>query len=146
MDIKTKLAEDLKAAMRNKDRLRKDVIQICRSAILQIEKDEHRQLGDDEVAGLLIKEHKKRSETIAELNGQRPDLEEQYRAEMEVIEAYLPKQLTESEVEDLVKAAIAEVGASSARDMGQVMKVIMPQVKGKADGKLVNSIVKRLLA
>lgn len=146
MDIKEKLMADLKEAMKNKDTLRKDVLQILRAAVLQVEKDQRITLDEAGVFEILAKEFKKRAETVAELAGTpRVDILEKNKAEMALIEAYLPAQLSEAEIEDLVLQAISKSGALSARDMGNVMKVLMPDVKGKADGKLVNTIVKRLL-
>ncbi|NCA98366.1 MAG: GatB/YqeY domain-containing protein [Clostridia bacterium] len=146
MNIKEKLLEDLKEAMKAKDTLRKDLLQIVRAAVLQIEKDQQVTLEESGVFEILAKEYKKRSETVQELAGSdRTDIIEKNQAEMALIEAYLPAQLSEAQIEELVRAAIAKANAHSARDMGAVMKVLMPDVKGKADGKLVNTIVKRLL-
>ena len=147
MNIKEQLLEDFKTAMRNKDTLRKDVLQILRAAVLQIEKDQQIVLDDTGVADVLAREFKKRAETIDELQGSdRTDIIDKNKAEMAVIEGYMPRQLSEAEIESLVRQAIEQTGARSARDMGAVMKVLMPEVKGKADGKLVNQVVKRLLA
>lgn len=146
MNMKDRLLDDMKAAMRDKDTLRKDVLQIVRAAVLQVEKDTRQTLDDSGISEILAKEYKKRSETNQELEGYgREDVIEKNRAEMAIIEEYLPKQLTEAEIEALVRQAISQANAKSARDMGQVMKVLMPEVKGKADGKLVNQVVKRLL-
>lgn len=146
MDIKERLLEDLKTAMKNKDTLRKDVLQIVRAAVLQVEKDQQITLDETGVFDILAKEYKKRAEIVAELAGSdRTDILDKNKAEMALIESYLPAQLSEAEIEELVRRAIATSGALSARDMGNVMKVLMPDVKGKADGKLVNTIVKRLL-
>jgi uncharacterized protein YqeY len=146
MNIKERLLDHLKTAMRDKDVLRKDLLQILRAGVLQVEKDTRQTLDDAGVTEVLAREYKKRTETIQELEGSsRTDIIEKYRAEMAIIEEYLPKALAETEIEDLVRQAISQYGAQSARDMGQVMKVLMPMVKGRADGKLVNQIVKRLL-
>ncbi len=146
MNMKERLLDDLKTAMREKDIMRKDVLQIVRAAVLNLEKDSKKELDDAGVLDILSKEYKKRAETIEEFaQGGRQDMVERYKAEMAIIEAYLPKQLSEDEIEALVRQAINSSGAKSARDMGMVMKVLMPQVKGVADGKLVNQIVKRLL-
>ncbi len=147
MGIKERLLEDLKTAMREKNTLRKDLLQIVRAGVLQVEKDTLSTLDEAGVMDILAKEYKKRVETIQELDGSgRTDMIDKNRAEMAIIEEYLPKQLSEAEIEDLVRRAISQSGAQSARDMGQVMKVLMPDVKGRADGKLVNQIVKRLLS
>ncbi|MDD2457246.1 MAG: GatB/YqeY domain-containing protein [Eubacteriales bacterium] len=146
MTIKEKLLEDLKEAMKARDTLRKDLLQILRAAVLQVEKDQQVVLDESGVIEILAKEHKKRSETVQELAGSdRTDILEKNKAEMALIEAYLPAQLGETEIEELVRAAIVKADAHSARDMGAVMKVLMPDIKGKADGKLVNTVVKRLL-
>jgi uncharacterized protein len=146
MSIKERLLDDLKTAMREKDVLRKDMLQIMRAAVLQVEKDTLQTLDDAGVAEILAREYKKRTETIQELEGSsRTDIIDKNRQEMVIIAAYLPSQLTEAEIEVLVRAAIGKSGAQSARDMGQVMKVLMPEVKGRADGKLVNQVVRRLL-
>ncbi len=145
-NMKERLLDDLKTAMREKDTLRKDMLQIMRAAILQVEKDSRTELDEAGMADIMAKEYKKRVETIEDLAGaNRQDMIDKNRAEMAIIEEYLPKQLSEAEIEALVRQAISSSGAQSARDMGQVMKVLMPDVKGKADGKLVNQIVKRLL-
>lgn len=147
MNMKERLLEDLKTAMREKDSLRKDMLQIMRAAILQVEKDTLQTLDETDIFEILAKEYKKRTETIQELEGSsRTDIIAKNRAEMAIIEAYLPKQLSEAEIETLVRQAISQSGAQSARDMGQVMKILMPDVKGRADGKLVNQVVKRLLS
>lgn len=146
MDMKERLLEDLKTAMRNKDTRRKDLLQIVRAGILQVEKDSRQTMDDNGILEVLARENKKRAETIQELEGtSRTEMIESIRAEMAIIEEYLPQQLSEAEIETLVIRAISQSGAKSARDMGQVMKVLMPDVKGRADGKLVNQIVKRLL-
>ena len=144
MSIKEQLVQDFKDAMRNKELLKKEVLQILRAAILQIEKDRKIELDDEGVIEVLSREHKKRAETLPELAG-RDDMIQKYKAEMLVIEQYLPVRLTEDEIRALVTATIAEVGAVSARDMGRVMQAITPKVKGKADGRLVNQIVKSQL-
>ena len=144
MSMKERLLEDLKAAMREKDVRKKEVLQICRAAVLQVEVDQRIEMDDAGVLDILSKEYKKRQETLKEL-GDRTDIIEKYEAEMAIIEQYLPKQLTESETLEIVKATIAEVGASSIRDMGMVMQALQPKTKGRADGKLVNQLVRQQL-
>ena len=146
MGIKERLLEDMKTAMREKDVIRKEVLQICRAGVLQVEKDSLKTLDEDGVMEVLSKEYRKRTETLSELaQGGREDVLSRIRAEMVVLEGYLPKPLTEAEIELIVREAVAASGASSARDIGKVMPLIMPRVKGKADGKLVNTVVKRVL-
>lgn len=146
MNMKERLLEDLKTAMREKDVRRKDMLQIIRAGILQVEKDSRLPVDESMIFDIMAKEHKKRSETVSELqNSDRRDIIDKYLAEMAIIETYLPPQLSEPEIEQLVREAIAASGARAARDMGLVMKVLMPEIKGRADGKLVNQIVRRML-
>jgi uncharacterized protein YqeY len=146
MGIKERLLEDMKTAMREKDVIRKEVLQICRAGVLQVEKDSLKTLDEDGVMEVLSKEYRKRTETLSELaQSGREDVLSRIRAEMVILEGYLPKPLTEAEIEQIVREAVAASGATSARDMGKVMPLIMPRVKGKADGRLVNTVVKRVL-
>ena len=139
--------QDLKTAMRDKEALRKDMIQIVRAAVLQVEKDSLSQLDDEGVFGLIAKEVKKREELLGDLkNSDRMDIIDRTKAEMVILNAYLPEQMTEEQVEAIVRKVIDETGARSARDMGQVMKSLIPEVRGRADGKMVSQVVKRLLA
>lgn len=144
MNMKERLLEDLKTAMRDKESLKKELLQICRAAILQVEVDKRIEMDDAGVLEILSKEYKKRQETLNEL-GDREDIITKYKAEMAIIEQYLPKQLTESEILEIVDETIAEVGAVSIRDMGKLMQALQPKIKGRADGKLVNVLVKQQL-
>ena len=144
MSIKEQLLNDFRDAMRDKDVLKKETLQICRAAILQVEKDKKIELDDAGAIEILSKEYKKRAETLPEL-GTREDMISKYQAEMAIIDHYLPVQMTEAQIAELVRTTIAEVGAASARDMGKVMQAITPKVKGLADGKLVNQIVRSQL-
>jgi len=144
MTVKEKLLNDYKAAIVDKDLVKKETLQICRAAVLQVEKDKRVVLDDSDVIDILFKEYKKRSEAITEM-GSRTDVIDKYKAEMAVIEAYLPKQMSEEEVLVIVKETIAKTGAVSARDMGKVMQALQPILKGKADGKLINNLVRSQL-
>lgn len=136
----------LKEAMQQKDALRRDVIRMGLNAIKQIEVDDRRTLTAEEAVAVLQKECKKRRETIDEAHkAGREDIAETELAQLAVLEAYLPKQMDRAEVEALARAAIAETGATGAKEMGKVMAVLMPQVRGKADGKMVNDVVRSLL-
>jgi len=147
MNMKERLLDDLKTAMREKDVLRKDLLQILRAAVLQVEKDTRQTVDENGIFEILAKELKKRTDLVKELeNSGRQDIIDKNLAEIALIEAYMPRQLSESEIEQLVRQAITATGACSARDMGAVMKQLMPEVKGRADGKLVNLIVRRLLS
>lgn len=145
-NAKAVLLSALKDAMKNKDKERRDVIRLIQSAIKQVEIDERRELSDDEVMSILQKEAKKRRESIVELNNAgRSDSAENEQNELTIIEEFLPKRLTDDELKPIVQDAIDEVGATSMKEMGQIMKVVMPKVQGLADGRQVNTIVKELL-
>ena len=148
MSIKEQLTSDMKDAMKAHDKDRLAVIRMARGAIRQAEIDGgHTELDDDAVLGILGKEVKSRRDSIEEFKkGGRTDLVEKTQAEIDVLMAYLPQQLTEDEVKKLVADAIEKTGASTPKDMGKVMGALMPKVKGRADGKLVSSLVKAALA
>ena len=146
MSLKERLAQDLKDAMREKDVVRKDTVQLTRAAILQIEKDNKITLDDEGVVEVIAKEVKKRRDALPDYEKSgRTDLIQTMNRELEVLLAYLPQQLTESEIDEIVKQSITEVGASSMKDIGNIMKNVMPKVKGKADGRMINESVKRIL-
>lgn len=145
--MKEELLQDLKEAMRNKDILKKDTITMLRAAILQVEKDSQKTLTDDEICAIVAKEVKKRKESVKEYEeAGREDIAENLKKEVEILSKYLPEQLTEDEISNLVSQAIFESGATSPRDMGKVMAILRPKTAGKADGKLVSDIVKEKLA
>ena len=145
MSLKERLLEDMKVAMRTKDDLKKNAIQMARSAVLQIEKDNKITLDDDGIIEVIAKEVKKRRDAMPEYEKYgRSDIVENLKTEIEALLQYLPKQLTEDELEEIVKRAIQETGANSARDIGKIMQAVMPTIKGRADGKMVNQIVKKL--
>ena len=146
MSLKEVLQQDLKTAMKEKDSLRKNVIIMTRAGILQIEKDKKIDMDDEGVIEVIAKGAKQRRDAIPEYEkGNRPDIVESLQKEIDILMSYLPEQLSEDEVSRIVSDTIVEVGAQSARDMGKVMSALMPKVKGKADGKLVNIIVKQQL-
>lgn len=146
MKIKIQLQNDLKDAMRAKDDQRKNTIRMALAAVKNTEIDRGHELEDSEVQVILQKEVKSRREAMEDAEqAQRPDIVANNAAEIEILEAYLPKQLTPDEIEVLAREAIDEVGATSSREIGQVMKVLMPRVRGQADGKEVNQIVRQLL-
>jgi uncharacterized protein YqeY len=146
MSLKERLLEDFKTAMRERDIVSKNVIQMVRSAVLQIEKDSKTTLDDDGIIEVIAKELKKRRDSLPDYEKSgRQDLINDLKAEIEILLRYLPQQLTEEELEAIIKQAIEETGASSAKDMGKVMQVVMPQVKGRADGRMVSQIAKRLI-
>jgi uncharacterized protein YqeY len=145
-DPREKLNEALKEAMRSKDNQRRDVIRFALSAIKQVEVDTRKPVTPEDALAILQKEVKKRRETIDEAQkGGRADLADREKAELAVLEAFLPKGLSREEIIVLVKDAIAQTGATSTKEMGKVMGVLMPKVKGLADGALVNQIVREHL-
>lgn len=146
MALKEQLLADLKASMKAKDTVKKSTVTMIRAAILQVEKDNKVELGDAEIQEIIAKQMKQRRDALDEFKkAKRDDLIAQTEAEMRVIEAYLPKQLTQEEIEAIVDETIKETGAESAKDMGKIMGALMPKVKGLADGKLVNQIVREKL-
>lgn len=143
---KDKLSQSLKEAMRAQDALRKRTLRMALAAIKNAEIDKNTTLDEPDILAILQKEVKSRYETIegAEQAG-RPDLISEAQDEIKVLEEYLPQGLTQEELESIIRETIAEVGATSPREMGQVMQAVMPKVKGRADGKEVNQIVRNLL-
>ena len=148
MLLKERLAEDMKQAMKDKEagKLRLSVIRMVRASIKNIEIDRKVELDESGVLDVLAKEVKMRRDSLEEFQkANRADLVENLEREIEVLMAYLPKQLTEAEVRALVIEAVAVTGAAGPKDMGKVMAALMPKVKGCDDGKLVNSLVKEQL-
>lgn len=144
---KEKLLEDLKAAMKDKDVVKKNTVQMVRAAILQVEKDKQIELNDDQILEVIAKEFKKRNDSLADYEKSgREDLINQIKEEMAVLEGYLPKKLSEEEVTEKVKEIIAEVGATLMKDMGIIMKTAKERLGVTADGKVINEVVKKLLA
>ena len=138
----------MKQAMKDKEagKLRLSVIRMVRAAIKNVEIDTKAELAEEDVIAIVAKEVKMRRDSMEEFKkGQRDDLVAQLEQEIEVLLPYLPQQLTEAEVREIVTEAVAIAGATSSKDMGKVMAVLMPKVKGRADGKLVNNIVRELL-
>lgn len=148
MSLREQLNADKKEAMKAREagKLRLAVIRMVWSTIRNLEIDKKRDLTEEEIAGVIAKEVKMRKDSIEEFKkGNRMDLVEQAEQEVEVLLPYLPQQLSEEEVRQVVSDTIAEIGATSPKEMGKVMSALMPKVKGRADGKLVNTIVRELL-
>lgn len=147
MGLKETLENDLKEALRSKDERRKTTLRLALAAIHNAEIAKGKALEEGEVLAVLSKEAKQRRESAALFaEGGREDLVDQENKELEILTEYLPEQLSEAEIEARVREVIDEVGATSAAQMGDVMRVLMPHMKGKADGQLVSSIVKRILS
>lgn len=146
MSIKDQLMADLKDAMKQKQGLRKSVITMLRAAVKQIEVDQRKELTDEEVIDVIVTQVKQKRSVIDEfLKGDREDLAEEAKEEIAVLEKYLPEQLSEEELKTIISDVISETGASSMKDMGKVMGIVNPKVKGRADGKTVSQIVKSFL-
>jgi uncharacterized protein YqeY len=147
MSLLELLNSDMKQAMRDKEKKKLSVIRMVKSA-LQNEGIQHgRDLTDDESLTVLTRELKQRKDSLQEYSkAGRDDLAEQAQEEIAILTTYMPEQLTEDDVRRIVNETISEVGASSKADMGKVMGAIMPKVKGKADGALVNKLVQEGLS
>ena len=146
MSLKEKLQEDLKSSMKNKDTIRKSVVTLIRAAIKQYEVDNRVELADDAIIDIISKQLKQRKDSLAEFEkANRDDLVEETKSEIQVLERYLPQQLSEEELEKIVIETIAEVGATSMKDMGKIMATIKPKTAGRADGRKINELVKKNL-
>ncbi|KGF13480.1 aspartyl-tRNA amidotransferase [Peptostreptococcus sp. MV1] len=146
MSLKEKLQEDLKSSMKNKDTIKKSVVTLIRAAIKQYEVDNRVELADDAIIDIISKQLKQRKDSLAEFEkANRDDLIEETKSEIQVLEGYLPQQLSEEELEKIVIETIAEVGATSMKDMGKIMSTIKPKTAGRADGRKINELVKKNL-
>ncbi|MCT4544079.1 MAG: GatB/YqeY domain-containing protein [Vallitalea sp.] len=146
MSLKVQLLQDMKTAMKEKNTLRKNTIQLVRSAILQEEKDNHVDLSDDDVINIIASQVKKRKSSLPEYEKSgRTDLVDDLKAEIDVLMSYLPEQLSDEELMSIIKDTIETVGASSMKDMGKVMSAVIPKVQGRADNKKVSEIIKDIL-
>ena len=152
MSISQRIVEDMKTAMKAGDKDRLGTLRMLKSKLQMAEVDLRAKKGldyvleDEQALGALSSYAKQRRDSIESYDkAGRPDLAAKERTELEIVQEYLPAQLGEDDVREIVKQAIAEVNASSPDDMGAVMKVVMPKVKGVADGKLVNQLVRDLL-
>lgn len=146
MTMKTRLSDDLKQAMRAKDTLRRDVIRYLRSEVRNQEIRDQKELDDAGVIQVLSRQAQQRRDSIEVYrDADRQDLVDKEEGELSVILSYMPQQMTQEEIAALVRQVVAEVGASGPADMGKVMGAIMPQVRGKAEGREVNAIVQQTL-
>ena len=145
--LKEKLLEDMKVSMRDKNVIRKNVIQMVRAAILQVEKDKQVELNDDQILEIIAKESKKRKDALADYEKSgREDLIQAINQEIDILAEYLPKPLSKEEIEKIVEEIIASVGATSMKEMGIVMKEAKQKIGPAADGKTINEIVKQKLS
>lgn len=146
MNLSERLNDDMKQAMKSQEKFKLTTIRMVRAAIKNLEIDLKRPLEDSEVLDILSREIKQRKDSLQEFDkAGRDDLAKDVAAEIEIISVYLPQQLTEEEIKVIVQQTIQETGASSKAEMGKVMSALLPKVKGRADGKLVNTFVQQFL-
>lgn len=144
--LKEQLQEDWKNAVKQKEKFKASVISMAKAAILMAEKAGSSSLNDEQIVEILAKEVKQRRDALVEFEkGNRKDLVDDTNREIEILLQYLPQQLTEDEIREIVMESAKEIGASSMKDMGKVMSAIKPKVNGRADGKIVSQIVKEYL-
>ena len=145
--MRNQILEDLKTAMKNQDKEKLSVIRMVKGAIQMSELNKKHELSDDEVIDVITKEIKSRKDSIKEFEkGGREDLIERTQGEITILETYLPKQLNEDELNEIIDSVFNEVNPTSPKEMGKVMKELTPKVKGKADMGLVSQIVKTKIA
>jgi uncharacterized protein YqeY len=147
VSLRDRIQADVTAAMRSGDALRRDVLRMAQNAVYAVEKREHREPTDDDVTAILTREVKTRRESVeAFRKGAREDLAAKEEAEIAILTEYLPEQLDDAAIRDLVGEAVVATGASSARDLGKVMGWLSPRTRGRADGRRVSELVAQALA
>ena len=144
--LKEKLMEDLKEAMRSKNEIKKNTVQMVRAAILQIEKDKGIQVEDDRILEIIAKEVKSKRDALKDFEkAERQDLIDQTNQEIEVLQQYLPKQLSREEIKVELEKIISEIGATTMKDMGAIMKEAKAKMGASADGKTINEVAKEIM-
>lgn len=147
MSLKEKLFQDLKESMKLKDTVRKNTVQSVRAAILQKEKDEQIELDEQAVLLVVASEVKKRKSSLPEFEKSgRQDLIDELKREIEILMTYLPDQMSEEALTQIIRETLESIGATSMKDMGKAMGAIIPKVQGKADNQMVSKIVKSILS
>ena len=147
MSLSQRIASDLQKALKRSDKLTLSVLRLAKAALTNREKESGEELSEDDVIAVLSTLTKQRRESIEQFShGGREDLAEKERQELDILLSYMPKQLSTHELDTLVAEAIHETSADGLKDLGKVMKILMPRIKGAADGKIVNQRVKELLA
>ena len=147
VSLRHRLDEEMKAAMRSNDAMRRDSLRMVLAAVQRAEKEGKHELADDEMLGILTRELKVRRESVDTFRaGGREDLVAKEEAAIAIVSEFMPQPLSDDELKALVEQAIAETGAASPRDMGKVMGWISPKTRGRADGKVVSQLVTQLLA
>jgi len=146
MHLKERLMEDMKDSMKKGEQVRLSAIRMVRAGIKNKEIELGRELKDEDVVGVITSAIKQRKDSYTQfLNGNRMDLAEKEKKEIEVLSMYLPEQMGEDEIKKRLREIISETGAATSKDIGKVMKILMPELKGKADGNLVNRIAREML-
>ncbi|EFE28462.1 YqeY-like protein [Filifactor alocis ATCC 35896] len=146
MTLKDRLTDDLKEAMKNKEQVRKSVVTLIRAGIKQCEVDTRQELTDEDIISLISKQLKQRKDALVDFEkANRTDLIEQTNQEIAILENYLPEQLDDVELKEIITKVVEEVGATSMKDMGKVMAKTISLVQGRADGKRINAMVKQIL-
>ena len=146
MHLKERLMEDMKDSMKKGEQVRLSAIRMVRAGIKNKEIELGRELKDEDVVGVITSAIKQRKDSYTQfLNGNRMDLAEKEKKEIEVLSIYLPEQMGEDEIKKRLREIISETGAATSKDIGKVMKILMPELKGKADGNLVNRIAREML-
>ena len=144
--LKEKLMEDLKSAMKNKEEVRKNTIQMVRAGILQIEKDKGIQVEDTQILEIIAKEVKSKKDALKDFEkANRQDLIDQTNEEIEVLQQYLPKQLSREEIKAELEQRISKLGATTMKDMGAIMKEAKAKMGASADGKTINEVAKEIM-
>ena len=144
--LKEKLMEDLKNSMKNKDEIRKNTVQMVRAEILQIEKDKGIQVDDEKIIEIMAKEVKTKKEALKDFEkAGRQDLIDQTNKEIEILQEYLPKQLSKDEIKAKLEKIISDLGATTMKDMGAIMKEAKVQMGASADGKTINEVAKEIM-
>ena len=144
--LKEKLMEDLKESMKNKDTVRKNTVQMVRASILQIEKDKGIEVEDNKIIDIIAKEVKTKKDALKDFEkAERQDLIDLTNREIEVLQEYLPKQLSRDEVKEEVQKIITEIGATSMKDMGAIMKEAKAKMGASAEGKTINEVAKEIM-
>ncbi len=147
MSLSEKLMADLKESMKNKDSIKKSVVTLIRAAVKQKEVDDRVTLTDDDIQDIISKQLKQRKDALVDFErAGRQDLVDETNQEIEIIASYLPQQLTDEELETIVADAIKEINAQSMKDMGKIMGIVNEVAKGRADGKRISDLTKKLLA
>lgn len=146
MALREQLFADLKQAMKDKDSIKKDIVQMVRAGVLQVEKDNKIEATDDDVLVVINKEIKKLSDVLPDFKkAGRQDLIDEAEKKIAILKAYLPEQMSEDAIKDIIRKTVEETGAVSMKDMGKVMGAVSAQTKGRADNRLVSQLVKEIL-